>query len=321
MIGIQAVSTRSFFYSSLLLLLFFSSNKAENTSLFVSIKTAKELIITNTTSLFFEKKTNNIDLTARLSWINWNNLGINPVFRRSFAAKLNRTNKMLLLRARTSNNNNSIESDSIGLDCKPSSISNEIVVINGDYNVDSRAKSNVNVLNSSMVACTSTLTFNFSSFDENKTQTIMATQDGIESNDATATTGYLTSLSTARLPTPSTTTINYDHPQDQQPIQYYHQQQHNSFDGSANTEINGNHEIAMQHIPMINKQMTYPTSRANYYSNQNNHHQNQHNNNINKSLSNIQLHPLQQVSHLSTMINNTEEVLSANLNQGSCYYK
>lgn len=44
------------------------------------------------------------DLTARLSWINWNNLGINPVFRRSFAAKLNRTNKMLLLRARTSNN-------------------------------------------------------------------------------------------------------------------------------------------------------------------------------------------------------------------------
>lgn len=43
------------------------------------------------------------DLTARLSWINWNNLGINPVFRRSFAAKLNRTNKMLLLKARGDN--------------------------------------------------------------------------------------------------------------------------------------------------------------------------------------------------------------------------
>lgn len=54
------------------------------------------------------------DLTARLSWINWNNLGINPVFRRSFAAKLNRTNKMLLLRARANNNSTSAAADSNG---------------------------------------------------------------------------------------------------------------------------------------------------------------------------------------------------------------
>lgn len=47
------------------------------------------------------------DLTARLSWINWANLGINPVFRRSFAAKLNRTNKMLLLKARSANSSSS----------------------------------------------------------------------------------------------------------------------------------------------------------------------------------------------------------------------
>lgn len=33
-------------------------------------------------------------------------MGINPVFRRSFAAKLNRTNKMLLLRARASSSAN-----------------------------------------------------------------------------------------------------------------------------------------------------------------------------------------------------------------------
>lgn len=33
-------------------------------------------------------------------------MGINPVFRRSFAAKLNRTNKMLLLKARSANNSN-----------------------------------------------------------------------------------------------------------------------------------------------------------------------------------------------------------------------
>lgn len=41
------------------------------------------------------------DLSARLSWINWNNLGINPVFGRNFSAKLNRTNKILLLKARS----------------------------------------------------------------------------------------------------------------------------------------------------------------------------------------------------------------------------
>lgn len=46
---------------------------------------------------------NSSDLTARLSWINWSNLGINPVFEKNFTAKLNRTNKMLLLKARTGN--------------------------------------------------------------------------------------------------------------------------------------------------------------------------------------------------------------------------
>lgn len=43
-----------------------------------------------------------LDLTARLSWINWANLGINPIFEKNFTAKLNRTNKLLLMKARLS---------------------------------------------------------------------------------------------------------------------------------------------------------------------------------------------------------------------------
>lgn len=69
------------------------------------------------TNIFGDALFHTKDLNARLSWINWAKLGINPVFNRSFTEKLNRTNKMLMLKASNavsikSNNGNDTDENS-----------------------------------------------------------------------------------------------------------------------------------------------------------------------------------------------------------------